>query len=89
MHGFGQQYLIERTIRDRETNAPVGSAEVILKNSSRATAASEQETGLEIRRFMVRDFRYIEKCEFLNDRLYFLYQPDMGKRIKKLFSIWI
>ena len=47
------------------------------------------ETGLEIRRFMVTDFRHIEKCEFLNDRLYFLYQPDTGKRIKKIYSIWI
>jgi len=47
------------------------------------------ETGQEVRRFMVRDFRHIEKCVFLNDRLYFLYQPDTGKRIKKVFSIWI
>ncbi|MCX6224077.1 MAG: carboxypeptidase-like regulatory domain-containing protein, partial [Bacteroidia bacterium] len=47
------------------------------------------ETGQEIRRFMVSEFRHIEKCEFLNDRLYFLYQPDTGKRIKKIFSIWI
>ena len=45
------------------------------------------ETGQEIRRFMVRDFRHIEKCVFLNDRLYFLYQPDIGKRIKKVYSI--
>lgn len=47
------------------------------------------ETGQDIRRFMVRDFRYIEKCQFLNDRLFFLYQPDSGKRIKKVYSIWI
>lgn len=47
------------------------------------------ENGLEIRRFMIRDFKHIEKCRFLNGRLYFLYQPDTGKRIKKLYSIWI
>ncbi|TSA37993.1 MAG: carboxypeptidase-like regulatory domain-containing protein [Porphyromonadaceae bacterium] len=47
------------------------------------------ETGQEVRRFMVWDFRHIEKCLFLNDRLYFLYQPDMGKRIKKVFTISI
>jgi hypothetical protein len=47
------------------------------------------ENGLEIRRFMIRDFKHIEKCQFLNGRLYFLYQPDTGKRIKKLYSIWI
>jgi hypothetical protein len=47
------------------------------------------ETGAEVRRFMVSEFRHIEKCEFLNDRLYFLYQPDIGKRIKKIYSIWI
>ena len=47
------------------------------------------ETGQEIRRFMVRDYRHIEKCVFLNDRLYFLYQPDVGKRIKKVYSILI
>ncbi len=46
-------------------------------------------TGQEIRRFMVSEYRHIEKCEFLNDRLYFLYQPDVGTRIKKVFSIWI
>ncbi|MFA5816094.1 MAG: hypothetical protein WC865_10780 [Bacteroidales bacterium] len=45
------------------------------------------ESGQEIRRFMVWDFKHIKKCRFLNDRLYFLYQPDMGKRIKKVFSI--
>ncbi|MCX6223638.1 MAG: hypothetical protein NTV01_02600 [Bacteroidia bacterium] len=47
------------------------------------------ETGQEIRRFMVTGYKHIEKCEFLNDRLYFLYQPDFGKRIKKVFSISI
>jgi len=47
------------------------------------------ETGAEVRRFMVSEFRHIEKCEFLNDRLYFLYQPDIGKRIKKVYSIRI
>ena len=47
------------------------------------------ENGQEVRRFMVRDFQHIEKCEFLNDRLYFLYQPTIGKKIKKVFSIWI
>ncbi len=47
------------------------------------------ETGQEIRRFMVRDYHHIENCKFLNDRLYFLYQPDTGKRIKKIYSIWI
>lgn len=47
------------------------------------------ETGQEIRRFMVRDYKHIEKCGFLNDRLYFLYQPDVGKRIKKVYSISI
>jgi hypothetical protein len=47
------------------------------------------ETGQEIHRFMVRDFRFIEKCKFLNDRLYFLYQPELGKRIKKLYSMSI
>jgi hypothetical protein len=47
------------------------------------------ESGQEIRRFMIRDYRYIEKCTFLNNRLYFLYQPETGLRIKKLFSIWI
>lgn len=47
------------------------------------------ETGQEIRRFMVWDFTHIEKCQFLNGRLYFLYQPDTGKRIKKVYSIWI
>jgi len=47
------------------------------------------ESGQEIRRFMVRDFRHIEKCRFQNDRLYFLYQPDVGMRIKKVYSIWI
>jgi hypothetical protein len=47
------------------------------------------ETGQEIRRFMVRDFRHIEKCRFLNGRLYFLHQPDTGLRIKKVYSIWI
>ena len=46
-------------------------------------------TGQEIRRFMVSGFHHIEKCEFLNNRLYFLYQPDVGMRIKKLYSIWI
>jgi hypothetical protein len=47
------------------------------------------ETGQEVRRFMILDFRHIEKCRFLNDRLYFLYQPDIGMRIKKVYSIWI
>lgn len=47
------------------------------------------ETGQEIRRFMVRDYRHIEKCEFLNGRLYFLYQPDTGLKIKKIYSMWI
>ncbi len=46
-------------------------------------------TGQEIRRFMASGFRHIEKCEFLNDRLYFLFQPDVGLRIKKVYSIWI
>ena len=46
-------------------------------------------TGQEIRRFVVRDFRHIEKCRFLNGRLYFLHQPDTGLRIKKVYSIWI
>ena len=49
----------------------------------------DPSTGQDIRRFMVREFRHIEKCEFLNDRLYFLYQPDVGTRIKKVYSIWI
>lgn len=47
------------------------------------------ENGQEIRRFMVREFRHIEKCKFLNDRLYFLYQTDTGQRIKKIYSISI
>jgi hypothetical protein len=47
------------------------------------------ETGQEVRRFMVRDYKHIEQCEFLNGRLYFLYQPDTGLRIKKIYSMWI
>jgi len=38
---------------------------------------------------MISEFRHIEKCEFLNNRLYFLYQPVVGLKIKKVYSIWI
>ena len=47
------------------------------------------ETGQEVRRFMVTEFKHIERCEFLDDRLYFLYQPDSGKRMKKVITIRI
>jgi len=46
-------------------------------------------TGEEIRRFMVQDYRHIEKCTFLGDRLFFLHQPETGLKIKKVVSIWI
>lgn len=60
-----------------------------LKGSFTHFIEVDPSTGQEVRRFMVSEFHHIEKCEFLNDRLYFLYQPDVGMRIKKVYSTWI
>jgi hypothetical protein len=46
-------------------------------------------TGQHMRNITVRSFNHIEQCCFKNDRLYFLFQPDFGNRLKKVYSISI
>ena len=46
-------------------------------------------SGQDLRNVRVKDFKHIEQCCFYNDRLYFLYQPEIGNRLKKVYSISI
>ncbi|MFA5816092.1 MAG: carboxypeptidase-like regulatory domain-containing protein [Bacteroidales bacterium] len=42
LHGFSQKFQLEGTIRDSETHEPISAVSIILKNSGRGTASSDQ-----------------------------------------------
>jgi hypothetical protein len=46
-------------------------------------------TGQHLKHITVKSFKHIEECRFKNDRLYFLFQPDYGNQLKKVYSISI
>ncbi|TSA39194.1 MAG: carboxypeptidase-like regulatory domain-containing protein [Porphyromonadaceae bacterium] len=46
-------------------------------------------SGQHLRNVRINSFKHIEQCCFNNDRLYFLYQPEIGNRLKKVYSISI
>jgi hypothetical protein len=58
-------------------------------NASTEFVEIDPLTGHHLKNITVKSFKHIEQCSFKNDRLFFLFQPDFGNRLKKIYSIVI